>query len=89
MGPLGLLTTIFAAGLLAMRKRTAWGALVPARAALVLWLIVAGGLGASLVGCTTATPLNNNATPPGNYTVTVTGLSGTAQHSASVTLSIE
>ena len=88
-GPLGLLTTIFAAGLLAMRKRTAWGALVPARAALVLWLIVAGGLGASLVGCTTATPLNNNVTPPGNYTVTVTGLSGTAQHSASVTLSIE
>ena len=88
-GPLGLLTTIFAAGLLAMRKRTAWGALVPARAALVLWLIVAGGLGASLVGCTTATPSNDNVTPPGNYAVTVTGLSGTAQHSASVTLSIE
>jgi hypothetical protein len=90
-GPMGLLAAILAAGLLLVRRRMPWGALLPARApALALWLIMVGGLAASLGGCASAPSTgNSNATPPGNYTITVTGLSGTAQHSASVTLSVE
>jgi hypothetical protein len=91
MAPMGLLAAILAAWLLAVWRRMPWGALVPARAAaLALWLIVVGGLAASLGGCASVPQSgNSNATPPGNYTITVTGISGTAQHSSTVTLSIE
>ena len=90
-GPMGLLAAILAAGLLAVRRRMPWGALLPARAgALALWLIMVGGLAVSLGGCASVPGTgNSNATPPGTYTITVTGMSGTAQHSGSVTLSIE
>ena len=89
VGPIGLLAAILGAGLLVVRRRTPWGALLPARsAAFALWLIVLGGLGASLVGCASY-PHNSNGTPPGSYSITVTGVSGTAQHSATVTLNIE
>ncbi len=90
-GPMGLLAAILAAGLLAVRRRMPWGPLLPARAgALALWLIMVGGLAVSLGGCASVPGTgNSNATPPGTYTITVTGMSGTAQHSGSVTLSIE
>lgn len=91
MAPVGLLAAILAAGLLVVRRRMPWGALLPARAAaFALWLSVVGGLAASLGGCASVPGSgNSNATPPGNYTITVTGISGTAQHSSTVTLSIE
>ncbi|MGB8474832.1 MAG: MBG domain-containing protein [Candidatus Acidiferrum sp.] len=90
-GPTGLLAAILAAGLLFVRRRMPSAALLPARAAaLALWLIVIGGLAASLGGCVSVPATgNSNATPPGNYTITVTGMSGTAQHSSTVTLSVE
>ena len=88
-GPWGLLAAILAVGLLVVRRRTVWGTLLPARAVLAMRLILAAGLGVSLSGCGGGFPLVTNATPAGNYTVTVTGTSGTVQHTASIMLSIE
>jgi len=88
-GPVGLLATILAAGMLIMLRRGPWGVLLPSRAALVLWIIVIGGLGISLSGCAGGFQLNSNATPAGNYTITVTGTSGTAQQSGTFTISVE
>ena len=85
----GVLATILAAGLLAARRRTRRGALLPGRAALALWLVVLGGMAVALNGCNGGFPLANNATPPGPYTIVVTGTSGTAQHSGNVMLSVE
>jgi len=87
--PFGLLATIVAAGMLILVRRAPWGVLLPSRAALVLWIIVIGGLGISLSGCAGGFQLNSNATPAGNYTITVTGTSGTAQQSGTFTVSVE
>jgi hypothetical protein len=85
-GPMGLLAAILAAGLLVIRKRVLWGEHLRARtAAFALWLLVIGGLGASLGGCATSP----QTTPVGTYAVTVTAMSGSVQHTTTVTLNIQ
>jgi hypothetical protein len=55
---------------------------------LIVVILVCGGLG--LYGCVgTAGNFRNLSTPPGTYTVTITAISGTVQHSAPVTLVVQ
>jgi hypothetical protein len=55
-----------------------------------MWLVMllaCGGFG--LYGCASARHFNAIATPPGTYTMTVTGTLGSTQHSSTVTLTVQ
>jgi len=52
-------------------------------------LLTLGICGAGLSGCASAGNLKKLGTPPGTYTVTVTGTLGNVQHAATVTLTVQ
>lgn len=55
----------------------------------ILTALLLAFTGFTLYGCASSNNFQNLGTPPGNYTITVTGTSGSIQHTAVITLNVQ